>query len=90
MINLKREYFRNSINKQTREAIFKKKRIVSHVNHAIDHDPFSESIILLEIELNQLFKSEFSMCYINEKLQQLYHEYNLFPERHLEVKINSN
>ncbi|CAD8103094.1 unnamed protein product [Paramecium primaurelia] len=74
MLKLKREYFRNSIQKLAREEIFKKKRIVTNNNYNNESNPFNE-------KLNQLFESELTISDIAKKLEQLYEEYKLFPER---------
>ncbi|CAD8125421.1 unnamed protein product [Paramecium sonneborni] len=74
MIKLKREYFRNSIQKQAREDIFKKKRIVTNNNPHYESNPVNE-------KLNELFESELTIFDIAQKLEQLYEEYKLFPER---------
>ncbi|CAD8113836.1 unnamed protein product [Paramecium primaurelia] len=74
MLKLKREYFRNSIQKLAREEIFKKKRIVTSNNTNYENNPFNE-------KLNQLFESELTILDIAHKLEQLYEEYKLFPER---------
>ena len=54
MIKLKREYFRNSIQKQAREEIFKKKRIVTNNNSHYESNPINESKeFIFELRLKQ-------------------------------------